>query len=334
MARENFVTYDNLSDILNGIEQKISGLGSQLTGISIWMSNSEYDIGDVVIVGGSLFICSAVHTSSSSFSADISNWILFYADISPWMQNTYYSKGACVINDNKLYQCKTSHTSGTTFSDLDWLQIIGGTSIDLWKSSTNYDIGDLVIESNKLYRCNIQHISSASIDTTKFDLIGSSSDQITYWDSGTSYSINDLVIYNNNLYKCTVAHTSTISFEAANFVMVGGIEYSYDLSEKEVGEWVDASRVYQKTYKYETPSTLNTFLKLGDLEQNVSQVIYIQVTMEREVSYVGGVPDINSLSDPDPIKVVAYNNALYCKLYDNSQAQKDVYITVQYTKSA
>ena len=78
MSRNNFVSYQDMQAILNGIEQKISGLGSQLTGIYTWATSTQYKIGDVVIEDGSLFICQTVHTSSSSFSADIANWVLFY----------------------------------------------------------------------------------------------------------------------------------------------------------------------------------------------------------------------------------------------------------------
>ena len=57
MTHEHYVSKKNLQDVLDGIEQKISGLGSQLTGIYTWVSGGEYKIGDVVIASGSLFIC-------------------------------------------------------------------------------------------------------------------------------------------------------------------------------------------------------------------------------------------------------------------------------------
>lgn len=214
MARDNFVDYNNMQDILNGIEQKISGLGSQLTGIYNWATNTQYRIGDVVIENGSLFICQTVHTSSTSFASDIANWILFYADISPWMPNTYYVANACVINDKKLYQCKTAHTSGTTFSNTDWNLIAGGggSSISVWTTSKQYNADDIVIYSNSLYRCNTTHTSSTfSTDASNWDLVYA---DLKNWNNNVYYSAGVTVIYNNKIYVCNTAHTSASTFSA------------------------------------------------------------------------------------------------------------------------
>lgn len=214
MARDNFVDYNNMQDILNGIEQKISGLGSQLTGIYNWATNTQYRIGDVVIENGSLFICKTVHTSSTSFASDIANWILFYADISPWMPNTYYVANACVINDKKLYQCKTAHTSGTTFSNTDWNLIAGGggSSISVWTTSKQYNADDIVIYSNSLYRCNTTHTSSTfSTDVSNWDLVYA---DLKNWNNNVYYSSGVTVIYNSKIYVCNTAHTSASTFSA------------------------------------------------------------------------------------------------------------------------
>lgn len=214
MARDNFVNYQNMQDILSGIEQKISGLGSQLTGIYTWSTNTQYKIGDVVIENGSLFVCTTVHTSSSSFSADVSNWLLFYADISPWLPNTYYVVNACVIDDKKLYQCKTAHTSGTTFSATNWNLIAGGggSSISTWATSKQYNPDDIVIYANSIYKCNTTHTSSTfSSDASNWDLVYA---DLKNWASSVYYAVGTVVIYNSKIYTCNTAHTAASIFNA------------------------------------------------------------------------------------------------------------------------
>ena len=214
MARNNFVSYQDMQAILNGIEQKISGLGSQLTGIYTWAASTQYKIGDVVIEDGSLFICQTVHTSSSSFSADVANWVLFYADISPWLPNTYYVVNACVIDDKKLYQCKTAHTSGTTFSATNWNLIAGGggSSISTWATSKQYNVDDIVIYANSVYKCNTTHTSSTfSSDASNWDLVYA---DLKNWAGSVYYAVGTTVIYNNKIYTCDVAHTAASTFNA------------------------------------------------------------------------------------------------------------------------
>lgn len=214
MSRNNFVDYANMQAILNGIEQKISGLGSQLTGIYTWASNTQYKIGDVVIENGSLFICQTVHTSSASFATDVANWVLFYADISPWLPNTYYVVNACVIEDKKLYQCKTAHTSSTTFSATNWNLVAGGggSSISTWVTSKQYNVDDIIIYANSIYKCNTTHTSSTfSTDASKWDLVYA---DLKNWAGSVYYAVGATVLYNNKIYTCDIAHTAASTFNA------------------------------------------------------------------------------------------------------------------------
>lgn len=227
MTHETFVSKKNLQDVLDGIETKIAGLGSTLTGIYTWQPNNQYKTGDVVITGGSLFICSTTHTSSLTFMADVSNWLLFFADIGPWITGTYYVVDACVISNNKLYQCNTAHTAGATFDaaeEANWTLIGGGSSIGLWQASTAYAVGDLAIESNKLYRCKTAHTSGSTFDATEqanWNVISGGNASIADWVASTSYAVGDMVIYQNSIYKCITAN-SDATFTGSNWVEIGG----------------------------------------------------------------------------------------------------------------
>ena len=231
MTHETFVSKKNLQDILDGIEQKIAGLGSTLTGIYTWQANNQYKTGDVCILNGSLFICLATHTSSPAFSTDIANWNLVYSDIDEWASSTYYVAGASVIANNAMYKCKTTHTSGSTFDsteEANWDVVVGtsgNVKIKNWATSTQYKQYDVVMVNNNLYRCVSNHTSTTfSSDISNWELIYAS---IGNWQASTYYPIGVFAINDKKLYRCKTQHTSGLAFSDTNWVLIaggGGIE--------------------------------------------------------------------------------------------------------------
>lgn len=263
MPREHYVSYSNMQDILNGIEQKINGLGSQLTGIYTWQSNTGYKTGDVVIANGSLFICSLTHTSSTSFASDIANWVLFFADISPWMADTYYVAQACVIAKDSLYQCKNAHTSGTTFDTTEegeWKLIAGagqGTvTIENWASNIDYVVDQPVVYQDKIYRCNTAHKSGSTFDTTKFDVLSVETGGIPFWEQNKEYVVNNVVIYDDSFWKCKIGHTSTTAFDISKWsIMYANIKDWQDSTDYIIGQVVVNNN---KLYRCKTAHTSDT----------------------------------------------------------------------------
>ena len=226
MTHETFVSMKNLQDVLDGIEQKIAGLGSTLTGIYTWQANNQYKAGDVCILNGSLFICLSTHTSSSAFSTDVANWKLVYSDIDEWASSTYYVKGASVIANNAMYKCKTTHTSGSTFDsteEANW-DITVGTSgnvkIKNWETSTQYKQYDVIMVNNNLYRCVSNHTSTTfSSDISNWELIYAS---IGNWQASTYYSVGVFAINDKKLYRCKTQHTSGSTFSDTNWDLLSG----------------------------------------------------------------------------------------------------------------
>lgn len=231
MTHKTYVTMQNLQDVLDGIEQKIAGLGSTLTGIYTWQANNQYKAGDVCILNGSLFICLATHTSSSAFSTDIANWNLVYSDIDEWASNTYYVVGASVIANNAMYKCKTTHTSGSTFNsteEANWDVVVGtsgNVKIKNWATSTQYKQYDVVMVNNNLYRCVSNHTSTTfSSDISNWELIYAS---IGNWQASTYYPVGVFAVNDKKLYKCKTQHTSGSTFSDTNWDLIaggGGIE--------------------------------------------------------------------------------------------------------------
>ena len=93
-----------------------------------------------------------------------------------------------------------------------WIEFNSGSGISDWASNTPYTVGDLVIHNNNLYQCDTSHISTTTFDSTKFDVIGGSSDHLLInWKPSTEYKVNEIVYYNGSLFRCNTAHTSDSS---------------------------------------------------------------------------------------------------------------------------
>ena len=203
-----------------------SEVGSGGAGISSWVTNKGYAVGDIVYYADSIYKCNTAHTSST-FSADSSNWDLMFSDLKTWTDNTYYSDDTIVISGNKIYKCTTAHTSGSTFDsteETNWQELgsSSGAGITIWATSTDYELGDIVIYANSLYRCNTSHTSSTfSTDIGNWDLIFA---DLKIWRASTYYYTGTVVINDNNIYKCTISHTSGSTFNAteeANWQKLG-----------------------------------------------------------------------------------------------------------------
>ena len=119
--------------------------------------------------------------------------------------------------------------TGNTFSiDLD--ELIEGNAITItkdianntatlkfnppdWAPSTAYAVGDFVLSDNKFYKCNTAHTSNASIDTTKFTLIGGSSYTLPVASTsvlgGVKIDGTTITIDGNNVISANTSGTGT-----------------------------------------------------------------------------------------------------------------------------
>lgn len=193
-----------------------SEIGSGGAGITLWVTSTSYNIGDIVYYANSLYRCNTAHTSGT-FSTDSAKWDLMFADLKTWDDSTYYSAGTIVINNNKIYACTTAHTSGLTFDSIEeanW-QMLGGAGISLWTTSTSYGVGDIVYHNDSIFKCNTAHTSATfDLETANWDLMYA---DVKVWQANTYYVIGTVLIYDGELYRCKTAHDSSATFIKANF---------------------------------------------------------------------------------------------------------------------
>jgi hypothetical protein len=171
-----------------------------------WTDNYNYNLGDIVLKDGSLWLCAAPHTSTV-FSTDIDNWEIFASSqgfIGDWITGTDYSSGALVKYNGIVYKCITAHVAGDRLEDNNdnWELFFDGEQWrGIWGTNNLYRKNDLVRYGPSIYKCLETHTStSLDIDLTKFEIFTPGTRYTRDWESTTYYSIGDIVRHGGWLY--------------------------------------------------------------------------------------------------------------------------------------
>ena len=156
---------------------------------NLWTINTVYKINDIVKYGGTLYLCTAPHTSSGTFNSDTDG---LEADASKW---------------------------DTFAQGQDW-------KAD-WAINTRYKKHDEVKYGGQLYIANEGHISGTLVegleaDQTKWDYLHKGIEYKSVHAGTTRYKANDVVKYGGGLWLCNIHHTSTTNL-AADLTRVGAI---------------------------------------------------------------------------------------------------------------
>ena len=143
---------------------------------NVWTVATQYKVNDLVKYGGTVYLCTTAHTSSTTFAADADG---LEADQSKW---DVFSKG------------------------IDW-------KTD-WIVSTKYRVNDTVRYGGQLYICNEGHLSAATAaegleaDQSKWDYAHKGIEYKSVHATATRYKVNDVVKYGGGLWIATRHHTS------------------------------------------------------------------------------------------------------------------------------
>lgn len=223
-----------------------------------WQPDYYYVVGDMIKLGGTVYICINDHTSTSTenqFSfQDSVNWIVQITSRDwkiDWTPNTYYKINDVVRYGGRTYACVVSHLSsgsvdnGLEANQNDW-EIVN--IADQWRGdwtvATKYIVNDIVKYGGIVYKCEVNHISAASVeagldvDQGKWSVLHNSTEYKGTWTEGTLYKINDVIKYGSYLWICVNFHLASASFDVAQFeVYCPGQEYD--------SEW-NSSTLYQE----------------------------------------------------------------------------------------
>jgi hypothetical protein len=218
-----------------------------------WAATTYYNLGDMVLYGGIVYVCKTAHTSATNVSPtylglenDQSKWDAFATSFNwsgAWTNTTRYKVRDLVYYGGSTYVCNTAHISATTdASGLEadigkWDTFNQGiTYLGDWSgSSVRYKQNDVVKFGADLWICTTYHTSSGTtIDTNNFSIFVNGFQFEGSWTSSGSYQVGDVVTYGGYTYTAIQNSTSsspkTPSTQTAYWkVFTSGLNYS--------GEW-------------------------------------------------------------------------------------------------
>jgi len=195
-----------------------------------WTPTTTYNLGDVVVYGGTVYVCNEYHTSATNVSptflgleADLAKWDVLAANTfwrGSWTTSTRYRVRDIVTWGGYTYVCNTAHISNASST-----AEAGGLEADLAKwdvfnagieykgpwsgSSVRYKVNDIVSFGANLYICTTLHQSTGtSIDLTKFSIFVNGLEFENSWSDSTEYQLGDLVTYGGNTYTALQNHSN------------------------------------------------------------------------------------------------------------------------------
>ena len=184
-----------------------------------WAATTYYNLGDIVIWGGTVYICKTAHTSQAFLEDDQSKWDLFSAGfkwLGAWSTSTRYKVRDLIYYGGSTYVCNTQHTSASTAAsglenDLSKWDIFNQsiTYLGDWSgSSVRYKLNDVVKFGPDLWICTAYHTSTGtSIDTVNFAVFVNGFQFEGSWSAANNYQTGDVVTYGG--YSYTAIQNST-----------------------------------------------------------------------------------------------------------------------------
>ena len=177
-----------------------------------WTSGVDYNLGDIVLYNGSLYLCKVSH-NSSFFVSEFDNWTIFALHIKfvgDWNSSTDYAPGAVVKYNGLIYKCIAQHTSASLLEDniVDWQVFYEGLEYrGAWTPTTIYRINDRVKFGGSIFVVNETHTSGSSFDSTKFNLeFPGFQYEEGDWSNLVVYNPGDIVRYGGYLYYANVTN--------------------------------------------------------------------------------------------------------------------------------
>jgi hypothetical protein len=178
-----------------------------------WTSTELYEPGQLVLAGGTVYLCVTSHTASTNFNSDLIKWEIFATGTNfrnEWLPSTRYRVGDAIRYNGYTYQCTLEHTSGTTSEGITvgnndtvedstaetWTTLVENyTYVGTYQESTRYRQNDLVKYGGSILKCITEHTSSSTpgqIENVNFQTYLPGFEFDNQWNSATYYAIGDV----------------------------------------------------------------------------------------------------------------------------------------------
>jgi chitodextrinase len=248
--------------------------------IGAWSDGVSYNLGDLVVYYGSLWLCTGNHVSNN-FADDSNNWEVFTKSIQfvgNWQADTTYGHGALVRYNGIVYKCIIAHQSGSILEDnaADWEMFFNGILYQgVWQTETEYRPNDLVKYGGSTFRCTTTHTTEENFNEDNFVMEFPGFQHDGVWSPETVYNEGDVVTYGGYQYFATANNTD--------------IEPS-GTSNDSTNPWI----ILSKSYNFQGQWDIDGVYKTGDIVQRGG---YLYLAM-RDIA--GAQDDGSSLDYLDP----------------------------------
>ena len=181
--------------------------------LGTWTQGTDYNLGDLVLYNGSIYLCTGSH-NATGFVSNYANWTLYALHIDyvgDWAGTTDYAPGAVVRYGGYVYECITAHTSATLLEDniRDWQEFYEGVEYKgSWTTLTLYKKNDRVKYGGTIFKCIETHTAASDFDEEKFTVEFPGFQHEKDWSNTETYQIGDIVRYGGYLYYATSVHTN------------------------------------------------------------------------------------------------------------------------------
>jgi len=247
-----------------------------------WVASTYYNLGDLVLWGGIVYICKTAHTSATyttptylGLENDQAKWDAFAANfkwMGAWTNSTRYKVRDLVFYGGTTYVCNTAHISASTDSsgleaDISkWDTFNQGiTFLGEWSgSSVRYKVNDVVKFGADLWICTTYHTSSgSSIDTNNFSVFVNGFQFEGSWSASNEYQKGDVVTYGGYTYTALLNNGSAspkVPSQEPTYwkVFTSGLVYS--------GEWDTGT-----SYKIGNVVTLGGYTYVATADNSASK---------------------------------------------------------------
>jgi hypothetical protein len=171
----------------------------------------RYKLNDIVKYGANVWICTAGHTSVSTF--DTNNWAIYIPGneyVDQWNSESQYIPGDIVRYGGYSYTCINHNLNIIPFSNaIEWrLLTTGFKVVGDWNSTTTFLVGDLIRRHGRLYVANSNNTSQEPSTQSEWTLVIPGDEWHKFWTVNTQYAVGDIVDYASTLYRAITAHLS------------------------------------------------------------------------------------------------------------------------------
>jgi hypothetical protein len=173
-----------------------------------WTPDTYYSVGNIVLYGGTAYICTTHHTSGQVITD--ADWAIYSKSDNwngNWAINTAYGVGETIKYGGIVYRCVTNHVSASTVTlgleadQSKWEMVLSGIDFKgTWANGTRYKLNDLVKNGPDIWRATSGHTATLPFTEATWAMWLPGQEGADTWDPAVTYQTGDDVVYGGYSY--------------------------------------------------------------------------------------------------------------------------------------